>query len=60
VARAARRLNVHLHPYPFRDTYAPRLHELGVDLLVIQGFLGHESVATMEIYTHGSGKRFGG
>ena len=57
VARAARRLKVHLHPHLFRHTYATRLHELGVDLLVIQGLLGHESVATTEIYTRVSAAR---
>ena len=57
VARAGRRLKVHLHPHLFRHTYATRLHELGVDLLVIQGLLGHESVATTEIYTRVSATR---
>jgi len=57
VARAGRRLGVHLHPHLFRHTYATRLHELGVDLLVIQGLLGHESVATTEIYTRVSAAR---
>jgi site-specific recombinase XerD len=57
VARAGRRLKVHLHPHLFRHTYATRLHELGVDLLVIQGLLGHESVATTEIYTRVSAAR---
>ena len=57
VARAGRRLKTHLHPHLFRHTYATRLHELGVDLLVIQGLLGHESVATTEIYTRVSAAR---
>ena len=57
VARAGRRLGTHLHPHLFRHTYATRLHELGVDLLVIQGLLGHESVATTEIYTRVSAAR---
>lgn len=39
-----------------RHTYATRLHELGVDLLVIKGLLGHESVATTEVYTRVSTK----
>jgi len=54
VARAGRRLKMHLHPHLFRHTYVTRLHELGVDLLVIKGLLGHESVATTEIYTRSS------
>ena len=45
---------MHLHPHLFRHTYVTRLHELGVDLLVIKGLLGHESVATTEIYTRSS------
>src|SRR4030095_2126825 len=57
VARAGRRLKLHLPPPLFRHTYATRLHELGVDLLVIQGLLGHESVATTEIYTRVSAAR---
>src|SRR5262249_47355608 len=44
-------------PHLFRHTYATRLHELDVDLLVIQGLLGHESVATTEIYTRVSAAR---
>jgi site-specific recombinase XerD len=57
VARAGRRLKTTLYPHLFRHTYATRLHELGVDLLVIQGLLGHESVATTEIYTRVSAAR---
>jgi len=57
VARAGRRLKLHLHPHLFRHTYATRLHELETDLLVIQEFLGHESVATTQIYTRVSAAR---
>src|SRR5215813_10107885 len=57
VARAGRRLKQHLHPHLFRHTYATRLHELETDLLVIQEFLGHESVATTQIYTRVSAAR---
>jgi site-specific recombinase XerD len=52
VAGAGRRLRTHLHPPNLiRHTYATRLHELGVDLLVIQGLLGDEPVPPTEIYT---------
>jgi site-specific recombinase XerD len=57
VARAGRRLETHLHPHLFRHTYATRLHEFGVDLLVIQGLLGHELVTTAEVYTRVSAAR---
>ena len=50
VASAGRRLKVHLFPHLFGHTHATGLHELGVDLLLIQDLLGHESVATTEIY----------
>ncbi len=57
VARAGRRLKMHLHPHLFRHTYATRLHEFRTDLLVIQELLGHESVDTTEIYTRVSAAR---
>jgi len=56
-ACARRRLKTHLHPHVFCHTYATRLHGLETDLLVIQEFLGHESVATTSTYTRASAAR---
>jgi site-specific recombinase XerD len=51
VRRAARRLGVHVHPHMFRHSYATELFERGADIRDIRDLLGHESVATTEIYT---------
>ena len=55
--RVSRRIGRRLHPHLFRHTFASELLNRRADLRVIQKLLGHESLATTEIYTHVSPER---
>ncbi|MCP5135100.1 MAG: tyrosine-type recombinase/integrase [Gammaproteobacteria bacterium] len=39
-------------PHKLRHTYATNLLNAGAGRVDIQALLGHESIATMQIYTH--------
>ena len=43
----------HFYPHALRHTFAMRCFEAGIDAKVVQGFLGHYSIAiTLDLYTH--------
>jgi len=58
IKKYARRVGLSfVTPHVLRHTYATDLLNQGVDLRMIQEFLGHRNIATTQVYTHVTSKK---